>query len=496
MRAVVLSAIVFAATTCTACASEPQDAREVEIANVLARADEPLIRTRPALEEGKLATMALSATDYFRGTLPLYRHDLRDGTTDASVSRFALDAPLVPSLGDAHIENFGTLRAADESLSLEANDFDGSDRAPYLWDVRRICTGLAIAATLANDGDADARATTASARRAIARAAAESYQQAITAAANGQPPGRIVGGGGNAILEDAFSRSVRDRAARRELGELTILDGGTRRFVRGMVDPTDTQGVLAELPASAREALTGTLADYARGLASPPPARDLTILDAVREFGGGVASFPRVRALVLVRGPSDAPDDDVVLEVKELADSGIAGLYPPGRYWNTVQTRVMGMAHLAWASPSTAPLWGTSALLGLPVQVREESEGQKTLRISRLVEERGTVEALTGLASVLGQLVARVHAAGTDGTANARAIALRIAADPVGFADEQADAGASYAELALADHTRFLRALHRLGPRLGIPFDVADAPTPDFAALLGTPPSPPALPSP
>lgn len=493
MRAVVLSAIIVAAV---ACGSDPPDARENEIANVLARADEPLIRTRPALEEGKLATMALSATDYFRGTLPLYRHDLRDGTTDAGMSRFALDAPLVPSLGDAHVENFGTLRAADESLSLEANDFDGSDRAPFLWDVRRLCTGLAIAASLANEGDAEARAISANAKRAIARAAAESYAGAIIAAANGQVLGRIVEDGGNPILEDAFSRSVRDRASRRELGELTKLEGGARRLVRGVVDPTDPQGVLSELPASARDALARTLTDYAGGLASPPPASDLTILDAVREFGGGVASFPRVRALVLVRGPSDAPEDDVILEVKELADSGIAGLYPPGRYWNTVQSRVMGMAHLAWASPNTAPLWGTSTLLGLPVQVREESEGQKTLRISRMVEERGTVEALTGLATVLGQLVARVHASGPDGAANARAIAIRIGADPGGFADEQADAGASYADLALADHARFLRALHRLGPRLGIPFDAADAPSPDFAALLGTPPSPPALPSP
>jgi len=118
-----------------ACADPSGDPRELEIANVTAKADEALIRARPRLVAGKYTRMANEPVAFVRGTLPLYRHDVRDGTSFAGESAFALDAPLVPSLGDAHPENFGTLRASDGSFALEPNDLDGADRRG--WRSRR-----------------------------------------------------------------------------------------------------------------------------------------------------------------------------------------------------------------------------------------------------------------------------------------------------------------------------------------------------------------------
>lgn len=478
---------------CAEAADDP-DAREVEITSVLARADESMIRTRPALEAGKLARMAAAPGDYFRGTLAVTRHDVREGTTTFGVSRFSLDAPLVPSLGDAHLENFGALRASDGSIALEPNDFDAADRAPYLWDVRRLVAGVALAAALSNEDEPGAREIVSGKKRAIARRAAEGYARAIDAARDGSPIGRIDAAGDSKILQDLFERSERDHATRDELGSLTELEGTARRLRRGVIDEEDPQNVLADLPAFARDELRATLDRYRATLPSAPPPSFFTVLDAARELGSGVASWPRVRALVLVRGPSDDPSDDVVLEVKELTDSGIAGLYAPGLYWGSVNARIEGMTRIAWARADASPLWGTSTWAGLPVQIREESEGQKTLRIARLVGKRGTEEAIGAVAEILGTLVGRIHTSGPDGLANARAIGACIDRSRDGFLDEQADAGSTYAELALADHARFVRSLRRRGPRLGIPFDAADAPTPDFASLLGTPPPPPDLP--
>ena len=129
-----------------------------------------------------------------------------------------------------------------------------------------------------------------------------------------------------------------------------------------------------------------------------------------------------------------------------------------------------------------------------PLQVRLESEGQKGINVSRLAGKQGTPEALGALGAGLAQIVARVHASGASGLDNARAIYKRIAADPERFVAEQTDAGLAYAELVREDHARFIRSLHRSGLRLGVPFDPADAPSPDFAALLGSPPPLPSLP--
>lgn len=491
-----------------ACDGSGVEAREAQVASIIASADESFIRTRPALSAGKYTRMALRLFDFYRGTLPLYRNDLRTGTTAAGVSSFALELPLVPSLGDPHPENFGALRASDGSLALEPNDFDAADRGPYLWDVRRLAAGLALATYESNPDDAEARLDATDARSRIVRSAVSSYRAGIEDAARGTPPGRFGetddGARSTAILRDIFERSKKDASARSELDELTVLDSGAsglppsprRTIKRGALDPEDLQSVHADLPPIALATLPAALERYRQTLIAPPPMEWFTLLDAVRVFGSGVASFPRVRVLVLVRGPSDDPADDVLLELKEIGDSGTSGLYPPGVFSDTVMDRIVATSRGAWARPDAEPLWGTTPWLGLPCQVRLESEGQKGIRVARLTGKLGTPEAIEAMGVVIAAIVARVHASGPDGLENARAIYKRLAIDPERFVDEQTDAGLAYAELVRADHLRFLRSLYRSGLRLGIPFDPADAPSPDFAALLGSPPPLPSLPPP
>jgi len=191
--------------------------------------------------------------------------------------------------------------------------------------------------------------------------------------------------------------------------------------------------------------------------------------------------------MVLVRGPSDDPSDDVVLEVKEEADSGAVS-YPPYVHFDSVQKRVTEASRAIWGGADRSPLWGASTWVGFPVQVRLETDGQKGVKTKRFVQDRGTPAALTALAVDLGALLARVHATPSRVTsAPAVAIAARIASDPDGFADEQADVAVSYGDRSVADQAHFAHALDVLGPRLGIPFEDSDAPSPDLAALYASP---------
>ena len=460
------------------------DSREAEIASTLARADEALIRSRPALVAGKYERMRQDEYAFFRGTLPLWLHDWRLGTARLSASVFSSGGPLVPGLGDPHPENFGTLRAADGTLALEPNDFDSADRVPYLWDLRRLLVGLSLAVALSNPDDPAARATAIASAGAVLRAGATAYADRISELARGAKPERISDAKGEAVLDDLFSRSERDHDDRRELGDLTTLAGGKRALKRGVLDPAEPTQAFADLPASAIEALPDALARYRETLLVPPPAEYFTLLDAVREHGSGVASWPRIRAIALVRGPSDDPGDDVLLEVKELPDSGASGWFPPGVYADSVTDRVLFASRAAWARPDAAPLWGVTTWLGFPCQVRVETEGQKTLRVSRLEEERGTPEALIAVAARLGALLARVHAAAAGEIAGA------IGKDRARFADEQVAAATSYASQVASDWPRFRHALEDLGPTLGVTAGDDDAPSADLAALYGEPPSP------
>ena len=64
----------------------------------------------------------------------------------------------------------------------------------------------------------------------------------------------------------------------------------------------------------------------------------------------------------------------------------------------------------------------------------------------------------------------------------------RIAADPQGFAREEAEVAPRYAARVFEDHARFARMVEAYGPTLGFRADPADAPSSPVRALFGEPP--------
>ncbi len=456
--------------------------------DTLVRADEVGLRARPTLYAGKYARMRDVPFSFYRGNAALFLRDSTDPSTVLGRSAFSLAQPMPLSVGDAHYENFGVLRAADGTFRLEPNDFDASDRWPYLYDVRRLVVSLVVAARLSNPSDAAARATTAASARAIARTAARAYADAIVAASCGTPGGAVLRDPSVVLLEDLFSRGERDAAARAELDSLTVVTNGVRRLVRGAIDPAEPTNDLLDLPASAISALDATFALARTRLDAPPPAEYFAVLDAARERGSGVASWPRVRVLVLLRGPTDALDDDVIVEVKEIGESGAREWIPPGRFFDGPEQRIDFFRSTVWSRPDADPLWTTSRWLDFRVQMRTESEANKNLRVSRLTGARGTPDALTGIARVLGGLVARIHATPLrDGARPGNAIGALLAGKEDAFADEQADMAIAWADQVERDAQSFAEALADLGPTLGYPTSALAPPTPDLAAVLAAP---------
>lgn len=456
------------------------DHRTAEIATAISSGDLPVARTRPALVAGKYAVMAATPIDYYRGSSAVYAHDFRaQGDTIGASSRYAVVQPLVLGIGDAHPENFGALRASDGTYAIEPNDFDAADLVPYLYDLRRLLAGLVFVSHAANTTDAMQRAQVESQRRDVARRAALAYAQAMIV---GGPRVRLDAPSG-AILVDVLSRSKRDWGT--ELPLLTNLVGTTRTLERGFYDPSSPEDEMRELPAFALDSLPDALSAYRSTLENPPAPEFFTVLDAARKMASGVASFPRVRAYVLVRGPSDDPSDDVVLELKELADSNSAGFYPPNRYYDDVTERVRETSRALWFRRDAAPLWGTApSWVGFPVQVRIESEGQKTVRVSRMEGARGTYESIAQLGEDLARIVARCHATPSRASADpASFIAAAMIDDPNAFADEQADVAVDYGDRSFADLDRFKDALSKYGPTLGVPVDPADMASADLRAL-------------
>ncbi len=467
-----------------ACAEADDDLRTAYIATTLAEAEITLLRTRPALMEGKFARMARGLYDFYRGTVPVFAADFANGELSASRTRFAADDVFVLSMGDAHPENFGLLLAADGSLAVEPNDFDSADLYPYHWDLRRLTVGLVLAVWLANPDDEPSAVGA-----PVVAAAAAAYLAEMERQADGLTRFRVGDAAGSVHYEDLFQRGQRDLTGRRELSVLTRVEAGSRRFVRGP-DPEDPETVWLDLPEFAVEALPAALDRYRSSLLAPPPAEYFRLKDAVRELGTGVASWARIRLQLLIEGPTDDPGDDVVIEMKELIDSATAAWRPPARFYRSVQERIIQTAHALWSRPDAEPLWGATFWLGLPVQVRLESDAQKNLRVRRMIgnPRRGDPGNIEVLADRLGRMLARNHATPNAVTAEpAQRLAAIFTEDREAFVEGEVAAAIDYAAVVATDWPRFRRLVGR-DPMLGVRPRLTDQPRPEVEAVLGNPP--------
>ena len=62
----------------------------------------------------------------------------------AEIAGDLAEAPEVLSVGDLHVENFGTWRDAEGRLVWGVNDFDEADRLPFPHDLTRLCVSAVI----------------------------------------------------------------------------------------------------------------------------------------------------------------------------------------------------------------------------------------------------------------------------------------------------------------------------------------------------------------
>ncbi len=419
------------------------------VVTAIREADDRDFRVRPALEAEKLAAMTETPQAYFRGAGPVWARDWRAGIAKNPFPRCG--AITVPSLGDPHVENFGTLEAADGTLRLEVNDVDAADRAAPGWDLLRLATSLAFAAR-ESAPDGEASATTEALARASITALYTGYREAL----DGGDEDDVVAGTGAPWIDALFARAAKAKAAREEL-ELYL--ESPDHFRRGPL-PDDATEKNVELPPGARTAITDALAGAA-WLSRPEGGPIPTVVDAVRLYGKGVASRARVRLLVLLDGGLDGRH---IVEFKEIGDANLPFWVPPEERSTDVGSRIRTAVSRAWSRPDATRYFGTTHLYGFPMIIRTAAESERGLRISKLTGDARSPEGFASAARVLGKLVARSHRSTGDHLPCATL-------DPAAFADE----ALFLAALSRDDAARFRDATTQLGPTLGVPAEPPSA---------------------
>lgn len=494
------------AIACEAACAAPSDelARAQWLHQTLVLDNQVFLDRDPEQAQGKLALMGEGLYTYFRGTAPQYARDaMQPGSPGYWPSAFETgETSDVALVGDPHPENIGTFaRSTGDTVTVELNDFDAATFGPYGFDLRRLALAYWIASEqirrhheAAGMTDPE-RTLDEEDRLAAATAVARGYADEIAAVAGDlrrgwsmtadSPIGDVLA----ELVGDAVDRGL----AREELTDYTrVRDDGQRVMRYGDVQAPRTleygdatQRVFEDTlvrPSLEEQAMVEALLERwvdtleASVAIDPASLRSGAGLKGMgRRLGAGVASYPVSRYYVLLEGPSASPDDDVLVELKQVLDAVPMPGLPrfPAQPFYTNAERVVSMQRRLQSSEQADPWLGWASLGADGYRSRWRTGLQRTLRVGRLAERLAdgdyAPDDLIALAEVSGRLLARRHgtAAKLDGEPGAPAIARAIAGDDEGLVDEVAGFVEGYAPQVIADHDALVGLLEAYGTDLG-----------------------------
>ncbi len=469
-----------------ACA-EP-DAREAWLRNTLVLDNQDLYERDADLTGGKLAKMSESPFAFLRGTAPQFARDVLEPGGPVQwrsvVDEHTDDVALV---GDAHPENVGTFRSGAGTVHVDFNDFDASTFGPFDLDVVRLAVAMRVACrqgaselpenerALLDDADIDE----------ITRAVPRGWIEEIrTLEQGGNATVPTAANPGGTIAAELIDDSIEDGGAASTLSDATRIVDGQRVMFYGDVEPAriltfgeyeqvvleHSLRELSDWEYARVEALVEIWAPTLLVELSEPPV----VLGVSRRYGQGIASYPLYRWYVLLAGPTDSLDDDLLVEMKEVRDAiPLPGLARPlDTPFDGNGQRVTSLERDLHAFPDADPWLGWADDGGQSFRVRERTgyqDGFEVARIApRLVARDWTAGDLVEFAALAGHLLGRSHAGATkaDGERGLSALARAIDDDDA-FVDDVVAFAEAYAPILEDDHRRLIALMTAHGPTLG-----------------------------
>ncbi|HET7326857.1 MAG TPA: DUF2252 domain-containing protein [Nocardioidaceae bacterium] len=420
--------------------------RQQQIVDVLVEAFEPLLKADPAGFRTKFRKMAANPFAFYRGSACLFFADmagLDDRWADERTRRIWIH-------GDLHAENFGTYMNSEGMLVFDVNDFDEAYLGHFSWDLRRFVASLALMGWQ--------KALPDRAVRDLAAVYLRSYVDQVQrfVASDDDHEFALHLDNTYAAIQSVL-QSARASTRVGLLNSTTLVQENQRRFTPAantrQLDDFERSVVLA-----AFERYLETIPQHKRS------QRDVyyDVKDVVGRSGFGIGSAGLPAYNVLIEGPNQALENDIVLSMKQgnvaaasrVVDDERARAYFEHDGHRTVISQRALQAH-------TDPHLGWTSIDGTGFVVAELSPYEDDLDWAEITEP----DELRPLLENLGRATAKVHCASDEDSdqdlvdfQTEDAIAGVIAGDVDGFVDDLVEFGMAYAVTAREDHALFVEA--------------------------------------
>jgi uncharacterized protein (DUF2252 family) len=339
----------------------------------------------PALLRIKYARMAAGPFAFFRGAISIMAADFSNEPNTAL---------LVQLCGDAHVNNLGCFETPDGNLVFDINDFDETAPGPWEWDVKRMATSIVLA------GEASGHAH--SACEAAAEAFVATYCRTIEMLAD------------KPLLEAArhqirrVKKSGAVAAAWEQATRATpcdLLKKYTENGTRNRVQFKTIADQLWRIQGKERASVLDSLTLYRESL---PPDR-LHLFNFFKPVDlafkiVGTGSVGLRDYVVLMDG--NGPEDPLFLQIKQAVASAYAPYLRNLHFPNQGQRVVLGQRRI---QPASDLILGWTRIGEHDFLVRQLNDHKGSIDLTKL---RGP--ALSGLAEVAGELLARGHTRSGD----------------------------------------------------------------------------------
>ena len=250
--------------------------------------------------------MSVDPFPFYRGTNHLFWADFVD---DPRREEFA--GPVTWLQGDMHASNFGAFADDDGQVIYAINDFDETVIADYQFDVWRLAVSIVLVGR--DNGMGDDKIEPAVAEFA------DAYLDHVERFAERGGAGDFVVHAGNARgrLDEFLDDTEDDRSRKAMLNKWTVERDDGRMF-----DPENDR--LAPVEDEVADSLRAEMAGYQATLTSGLASEDdyFAVRDVAKRLDARAsAHWGTARYYILVEGPSDDEDDDVILDVKQQGSS-------------------------------------------------------------------------------------------------------------------------------------------------------------------------------
>jgi len=404
----------------------------------------------------KYLRMSTSPFAFYRGTAHLFYRDL---AAESLLARTVFDTPQTVTWvqGDLHLLNFGAFCDADGEVVFDINDFDEAWTASYLLDVWRGAIAICLQGDRLEHGKKR--------NKRFIETFCNAYLDALAMGTSDDPDYAQVTIENSEGPLHKFLKKARAKNSRLQmLEDWTVREGDRRRF-----DFTVSRGKRPKLAAISEEdqrILADAISLYADRLASDLRGRQdyFTVLDAARRLDAGIGSLGTPRYYVLIRGETDNPDEDHILDVKE---QGLPSFFPfldedaqdalLDRFdEDRAGARVARAQKVMLMDPD--PTLGAITILGRSFSVRERSPFKKTFKPDKLASHKEFGMMCGYWGTILGTAHARGNDNDRDLVAHAceRAVTALVDGRRKTFAKEVFHLARAYADQVAVDYALFL----------------------------------------